>query len=171
MKSTAEETPDEFAALMEGQRISLWRYILPTNMQYVRHFLSVPFIYSVIIPIALLDIFVTVYQTFAFPLYRIPQVKRSEYIVMDRRFLPYLNALQKLNCLYCSYANGTLAYATEITARTERYWCPIKAAHKQPYNHRWYNDFAEYGDPTEWKQKITEPHKSFSVEEKQDKSR
>lgn len=145
--------PEEVATLMERNRTSIWRYIIPRNGQDIRHLLSIPFIYAMLIPVVLLDIFISIYQATAFPLYRIPKVQRSDYVIMDRRFLPYLNLIQKMNCLYCSYVNGLLAYAVEISARTERYWCPIKTAHKQPYAHAWYNDFAEYGDAQGWIEK------------------
>lgn len=132
-------------------RFPAWKYAIPTN---IRHVLSIPFIYGMIIPVVILDIFLTVYQFFAFPLYHIPKVKRSDYIIYDRRFLDYLNWIQKINCLYCSYVNGLFAYAVEIGARTERYWCPIKAAHKPHFLHGWYRDFADYGSPEEWKEKF-----------------
>ncbi len=79
----------------------------------------------------------------------------------DRQHLDYLNWIQKINCLYCTYANGLIAYAQEIAARTERYWCPIKAAKKPIFHHKWYNDFADYGNPKEWKEKFND-EKAFN---------
>src|SRR4051812_29736840 len=73
-----------------------------------------PFIYSLIIPIAMLDLFMTVYQHVCFRVYRIPRVCRGDYIVMDRAKLAYLSPLQKVDCIYCEYANGVLGYAHEI---------------------------------------------------------
>jgi len=134
-------------------RIPTWKYVIPKNLG---HFLSLPFIYMIIIPVVILDIFITIYQWVAFSLYQIPKVKRSEYIIFDRRFLDYLNIVQKVHCLYCSYANGIFAYALEIAARTERYWCPIKATKKQGFYHNWYKDFADYGNPEEWKEKFNQ---------------
>jgi len=115
-----------------------------------------PFIYVMIIPTVILDIFITIYQSVAFPLYHIPKVKRRDFIVYDRKFLDYLNIIQKVHCLYCTYVNGLFAYAVEIAGRTERYWCPIKAAHIPKFNHGWYNDFADYGNPEEWKEKFND---------------
>ncbi len=132
-------------------RIPAWRYAVPTR---VRHVLSMPFIYAMIIPAVMLDIFLTVYNLIALPLYRIPRVRREEYFIYDRRFLDYLNIIQKANCLYCSYVNGLFAYATEIGARTERYWCPVKASQRPGMSHRWYKDFADYGNPEEWQAKF-----------------
>ena len=67
-----------------------------------------------IIPFVLLDLFVTVYQTVCFPVYGVPKARRSDYVAIDRKKLCYLNALEGINCLYCSYGNGVLAYAVEI---------------------------------------------------------
>jgi hypothetical protein len=149
---------EEIKKRNKGFKRPTWKYVIPTNL---RHFLSIPFIYGMIVPTIILDIFLTIYQWTAFSLYRIPKVKRSEYIVYERRFLDYLNLIQKINCLYCSYVNGVFAYAVEIGARTERYWCPIKAATKPRFSHGWYKDFADYGNPEEWKEKSTSEEKAF----------
>ena len=108
--------------------------------------ITAPFIYAMIVPLLLLDAALTVYQTICFRAYGIARVNRSDHIVFDRHRLQYLNFLQKLNCFYCSYANGLLALAVEIAARTEAYWCPIKHSQRLPAAHRLYRDFAEYGD-------------------------
>lgn len=142
-------------------RLPAWRYVVP---QSVKHLISIPFIYMMIVPAVTLDLFITVYQTVAFPLYGIPKVKRKEYIVYDRRFLDYLNVIQKVHCLYCSYVNGLFAYAVEIGARTERYWCPIKAASKPRAYHGWYPDYADYGDPNGWSCKFND-RKAFETKE------
>lgn len=141
---------EEFRKRNKTFRFPTWRYIIPTNL---RHFLSIPFIYMMIVPTVILDIFLTVYQWTAFSLYRIPKVHRRDYMSYERKYLDYLNIIQKVHCLYCSYVNGVYAYAVEIAARTERYWCPIKAAHKPKFSHEWYKDFADYGSPEEWKEK------------------
>lgn len=49
--------------------------------------------------------------------------------------LSYLNAIEKLNCVYCGYGNGVIAYGREIIARTEQFWCPIKHASKAAGEH------------------------------------
>ena len=127
----------------------------------IRHILSIPFIYMMLIPAVILDIFLTVYQYTAFILYRIPRVKREDFFIYERRFLDYLNWLEKINCLYCSYVNGLFAYAVEIGARTERYWCPLKATQHPKFTHNWYHDFADYGNPEEWKNKHWENDRAF----------
>ncbi len=134
-------------------RIPAWKYIIPRN---IRHFVSIPFIYVLIFPVVVLDVFLTIYNWVAFPLYRIPPVKRKDHIIYDRQFLDYLNIIQKANCIYCSYVNGFFSYAMEIGARTERYWCPVKAARKPERYHGWYKDFADYGNPKEWNEKFND---------------
>ncbi len=149
---------EEFRKRNKEFKFPTWKYIIPTN---IRHLLSMPFIYGMIVPALFLDIFLTLYQWTAFSLYRIPRVKRCDYFIYERRFLDYLNVIQKLNCLYCSYVNGLFAYAVEIGARTERYWCPIKAAHRPKFSHNWYKDFADYGSPEDWSEKSREKWKAF----------
>lgn len=108
--------------------------------------LTAPVIYALIIPLALLDLCVSVYQAVCFPVYGIAKVRRRDHIAMDRHHLAYLNALQKLNCAYCSYANGLVSYVREIAGRTEQYWCPIKHARRVAGTHANYPDFTDYGD-------------------------
>ncbi len=124
-------------------KTSLTQYILKARPLIV---LTAPVIYSLIVPIALLDLFVTVYQAVCFPAYGIEKVKRSDYLVFDRRYLAYLNALEMLNCAYCSYANGVIAFTREVAGRTERYWCPIKHARRVLGAHPHYSEFVDYGD-------------------------
>lgn len=91
-----------------------------------KKFLSAPFIYSVFIPLLFLDIFMELYHQIAFRLYGLKIVKRSDYIFIDRQKLKGLNIMQKINCMYCGYANGLLAYGVKIASETERYWCAIR---------------------------------------------
>ncbi len=111
------------------------------------HWLSAPIIYAMAVPLFFLDLCFEIYQRLCFPLYGIECVERARYIKLDRHKLKYLTNLEKLNCDYCSYANGLLAYATAIAGETEKYWCGIK--HKkdprftQPLHHI---GFAEYDD-------------------------
>ena len=64
------------------------------------------------------------------------------------------NAIEKLNCVYCGYANGVFAYAREIAARTETYWCPIQHASRARDAHPSYGDFAPYGDARAYKRRL-----------------
>lgn len=108
--------------------------------------ITAPVIYSLIIPFALLDLFVSVYQHACFPVYGIARVRRHDYIVVDRAQLAYLNLIERVNCVYCSYGNGVIGYVREVAARTEQYWCPIKHARRIIGNHDRYRLFADYGD-------------------------
>jgi hypothetical protein len=124
-------------------RVSLGRYLLKARFFVV---ITAPVIYSMIIPLALLDLFVTVYQLVCFPAYGITKVDRRDYLIFDRHHLSYLNSLEKLNCAYCSYANGLIAYTREIAARTELHWCPIKHARRVLGAHGAYHEFDDFGD-------------------------
>jgi len=53
-----------------------------------------------------IGLFITVYQSVCFPIYGVARVKRSDYLAFDRGQLAYLNAIEKFNCVYCSYGNG-----------------------------------------------------------------
>jgi hypothetical protein len=112
----------------------------------VLNLLTTPIIYSLSLPFVLLDIWVSLYQWICFPIYRIDRVARGRYFVIDRHKLGYLNAIEKANCMYCSYANGVVAYVREIAGRTEQYWCPIKHARAVPGPHTHYQLFFDYGD-------------------------
>ena len=133
-------------AVIQQQRlrkIGIWRFLRGSSVLSI---VTAPVIYAGWIPLALLDLFCWIYQFVCFPAYGIPKVKRSEYVTFDRGDLPYLNAIQKFNCMYCSYANGLAAYYREIAARTEQYHCPIKHARKILAAHDRYPTFFEYGD-------------------------
>jgi hypothetical protein len=108
--------------------------------------LTAPLIYSMVVPIAILDVAFTLYQWTCFPVYGIARVRRATYVVIDRQHLAYLNAIEKLNCVYCGYANGVFAYAREIAGRTEQYWCPIRHATRVKGPHAHYREFVDYGD-------------------------
>ena len=115
---------------------------------------TAPVIYSLVLPIALLDLWVTVYQAICFRAYGIARVKRSAYVVVDRQHLAYLNGIEKLNCVYCGYANGVFAYVREVAGRTEQYWCPIRHARHVPAPHPHYRRFVDYGDAEGYKRRL-----------------
>lgn len=141
-------------AAVEAQRahlLGLFRYLVGARP---RHFLTAPVIYSVIVPAVLLDFWVSLYHGICFPVWGIPKVRRGDYIVIDRHYLPYLNLLEKLNCVYCGYFNGLIAYVQEIAARTEQYWCPIKHAKKLKTIHSRYPVFLDYGDAKAYREKL-----------------
>jgi len=117
----------------------------------VREIISFPFIWMMLIPAIFLDICLFIYQNTAIRLYKIPLAKRSDYIVFDRAQLAYLNWIQKIDCIYCSYFNWLMQYAVEVAWRTEKYWCPIKHATKKHWTHNREKFFAEYWDSKEFK--------------------
>jgi len=139
-------------------RTRLSTYVLNARPAVV---LTAPIIYAVIVPLVLLDLFVTVYQSVCFPVYGIPKVRRREYLIFDRHHLAYLNALEKLNCAYCSYANGLITYVAEIVARTEQHWCPIKHAHHVTVKHSRYERFLPYGDAGAYRKQVEEVRHAF----------
>jgi hypothetical protein len=126
--------------------------------------ITAPVIYSVIVPLVLLDLFITIYQAICFPVYGIPKVRRRDYLVFDRHHLAYLNALEKLNCAYCSYANGLIAYVREIASRTEQYWCPIKHAKRLVGAHARYAMFEDYGDAESYQRRLAELRQALAKE-------
>ena len=113
-----------------------------------------PVIYSMIVPLAILDLFVSFYQVVCFPIYGVAKVSRTNYIVYDRQHLEYLNFIEKFHCTYCAYANGLIAYVSEIVARTEEYFCPIKHARKILGTHAHYSRFLEYGDAADYEARL-----------------
>ncbi|NIW25352.1 MAG: hypothetical protein GWN29_12735 [Gammaproteobacteria bacterium] len=131
-----------------------------------RNVLSAPFIYAMIVPFVILDICLTVYQAICFRLYDVPRVERSQFIVIDRHSLSYLNSIERFNCIYCGYANGLLAYAREITSRTEQYWCPIKHARKVLDPHRRYARFADFGDAADYYEHLQRMRTQLSEEDR-----
>ena len=131
----------------------LWRYIVGARPLIA---LTAPFIYSLILAFVFLDLLVTIYQAVCFPIYGLKKVRRQDYIVLDRHHLAYLNGLEKLNCAYCSYGNGLIAYVGEIASRTESYWCPIKHARRMSGAHNRYHEFVEYGDAAGYQSKMRE---------------
>lgn len=134
---------EEVARQQRRFRTGVFRYVFEARPLIL---LVAPLIYAGLIPFVLLDLFLSIYQSVCFPVYGIPRVSRVDYFVYDREDLPYLNLVEKLNCLYCSYGNGLAGYFREIAARTEQYWCPIKHARRIKAAHGRYPRFFDYGD-------------------------
>jgi hypothetical protein len=134
---------EHFLELQRRQKVGLWPYLRQSRWPVL---LSAPLVYSGWVAFALLDAFVSLYQAVCFPIHGIPKVGRADYLVFDRADLPYLNVVEKFNCFYCSYGNGVAAYAREVSARTEQYWCPIKHARRLRDAHPRYPQFFEHGD-------------------------
>lgn len=158
LKKGAESVKCDFSE----QKVPLFKYITSAKPSFIA---TAPIIYSMIVPAVIMDLFVTIYQNICFRVYDIPMVKREDYIVFDRHRLAYLNTLQKLNCLYCAYFNGLIAYVREIASKTEQFWCPIRHKSAIRYPHRRYWRFLRYADAEALKErwmKLREELKSES---------
>ena len=136
--------------LNEHRRLktSSWKHLRNTGLLVI---LSSPLIYLCVLPFLMLDAAVALYPFVCFPIYGIPRVRRKDYLVFDRGRLAYLNTIEKVGCVYCSYANGLLALITEIAARSEQYFCPIKHSHPLVQTHSRYAKFLPYGDARAYK--------------------
>lgn len=139
-------------------RLSVHRYLLDSRFLVL---LTAPVIWMCLFPIALLDLIGSIYQAVCFPIYGIPRVDRREYLAFDRHHLTYLNFIEKLNCEYCAYGNGILAYFTEIAARTEQHWCPIKHAGCAKCAHSRYKKFVDFGDAEKYRRHVEEIRRSY----------
>jgi len=163
----------EFGYKFDGSRIRFATAIADRHLKlakslgnYLRNakllnIISAPIIWFCLVPLLFLHLVVGVYQFICFPIYGIPKVRRQDYIIMDRGRLLYLNAMERINCRYCAYANGLLAYVQEIVGRTEQYWCPIKHAAHLKTRHSRYQHFFEYGDAETFRKQLEEVRRDF----------
>ncbi len=158
---------DKGKAIFDKETVSHHRKLKSGLASYVFHgrifaILTAPIIYFGIIPFGFLDLFLAIYQTACFKAYGIPRVERADYLLFDRGTLKYLNLLERFNCFYCSYVNGLCAYATEVVARTEQQWCPIKHAQRLRAPHSRYSHFFDYGNAAQYCQRIETVRSDFS---------
>jgi len=160
LKIEDEKKEFEEIVLKEGRSklISSIKYL---SSQPIGVTLTIPFIWAMIIPIVIIDLMVTIYQSICFPIYKIPKVKRKNYVVIDRYNLFYLGGVEKINCLYCEYFNGVILYIKEIAARTEQFWCPIKHSKPLKETHSRYDKFFDYGDYLKYKNELTKRRRNF----------
>jgi hypothetical protein len=150
----------EESVLAEQRKLksSLGRYLLDSSFLTI---LTAPVIYLGLVPFVLLDLFMSVYQAICFPVYGIPKARRADYLIFDRARLQYLNIVERINCGYCSYGNGLLAWAREISARTEQHWCPIKHARRIRELHSRYGHFVDYGNAGQYRGEIDAVRNDF----------
>ena len=141
-------------------RIGVIRYLRESPLLSI---LTAPLIYGLILPLLVMDLAVMAYQFVCFPVYGIPRVRRGDYIVIDRHRLPYLNAIEALNCFFCGYANGLITYVGEVASRTEQYWCPIKHARRVHVPHHRYYGFIDYGDGEGYRRRLDELRRELSA--------
>lgn len=153
---------------IKGKRVEFEKSVRQTHLKLKKNFfrwlvtnrpqnlITGPIIYSMIIPLLLTDLFITIYQLTCFPIYGIKKVQRSNYIIFDRHELLYLNIIEKFHCTYCAYGAGMIAYISEIVARTEQYFCPIKHARKVLGTHVRYGQFLDFGAADNYEVKLEE---------------
>lgn len=139
-------------------RTNIWVYLKNAHLLVI---ITAPIIYGVVFPLVFLDLAVFIYQKICFKVYGILMVKRSDYIIIDRHNLDYLNAIEKINCMYCGYGNGLIEYIREVFARTEQYWCPIKHARRAHKAHSYVDQFVDYGDVENYHTQLVELRKSL----------
>ncbi len=113
----------------------------------MQELISLPIIWSIVVPLVIFDLWIEIYHRSCFLLYGIKYIKRSDHIRIDRHKLKYLTWYEKIGCAYCGYGNGLMSYWTVIAGETEKYWCGIMhdkyAGFKPPEHHK---NFVKYGD-------------------------
>ncbi len=168
-----QKKEEEFFYKLKGRKVvfeqdtlKLHKTLVTKLRGYLLHarflnILSAPIIWSCIFPAIFMDLIVSIFHSICFRMYGIPRVARRDYIVIDRHKLGYLNGIEKLNCVYCGYFNGLIAYIQEIAARLEQYWCPIKHANRLHTIHSRYQKFLEYGEYEDYQKKLAALRKDF----------
>ncbi|MBM3351540.1 MAG: hypothetical protein FJY53_07140 [Betaproteobacteria bacterium] len=168
LREALAEQPSSMLFQIKDKRIEFEQSIKEVHQQLKTNFfrwlvtnrplnlITGPIIYAMIIPLVVTDVFVTFYQWACFPIYGIKKVRRSDYIIYDRQQLQYLNFIEKFHCTYCAYGSGMICYVTEIVARTEQYFCPIKHARKILGSHARYARFMEFGEAEDYQKKLEE---------------
>lgn len=168
LRTAVNEQESKMFFIIKGKRVEFESSVKAAHRKLKKNFfrwlvtnrpqnlITGPIIYGMIFPLMLLDLLISFYQFACFPIYGITKVRRSDYIVFDRHQLGYLNFIEKFHCTYCEYGNGLMGYMSEILARTEEYFCPIKHAHKILGTHGRYNRFLAYGDAADYEAKLEE---------------
>ena len=182
LKIAVEEHQESLRYRIEGKRITFERAIREAHLKVrmgvfnwfltvrPQNYLTAPIIYGMVVPLVIFDLCISVYQLTCFPVYGIARVRRANYFLFDHQHLAYLNAIEKFDCIYCSYAVGLLGYAQEITARTEQYFCPIKHARKMLNAHARYDRFLNYGEADDFHTKLEEYRAELAKEASQSES-
>lgn len=113
-------------------------------------------------PFVLLDLFITACQSVCFPLHGIPKVSRGRHFVVDRGLLPYLNALERAHCTYCSCVNGSIRHVREGGSTTEQDWCSIKHSRPGDQPNSRYKSFLPFGDAAAYRTHVRAVRSDFS---------
>lgn len=168
MRSALHEQETKMFFEIKGRRIEFESSVRQAHIKLKNNFfrwlvtnrpqnlITGPIIYGMIVPLLILDLFVSFYQATCFPIYGVVKVRRRDYIVLDRQHLGYLNFIEKFHCTYCAYGAGLTAYIGEIVSRTEQYFCPIKHAHHILGTHKRYLSFLDYGDGKDYEKRLEE---------------
>jgi hypothetical protein len=166
LRSAVQEQESKMFFHIKGKRVEFERSVREAHRKLKNNFfhwlvtnrpqnlITGPIIYIMVFPLLMLDLCVSFYQFTCFPIYGITKVRRSDYIVFDRQQLGYLNFIEKFHCTYCAYGSGLMGYMSEILARTESYFCPIKHARKILGTHSHYNRFLAYGDAADYEARL-----------------
>ncbi len=177
LRTALSEQPSSIYFQIKGKRIEFEESVKQAHRRLKTNFflwlindrplnlLTGPIIYSMIVPLAIADIFISFYQFTCFPIYGIKRVRRSDYIIFDRQQLNYLNFIEKFHCSYCAYGSGMIAYISEIVARTEQYFCPIKHARKVLGAHARYAHFLEFGEAEDYQKKLESLRRQLAHEQ------
>ena len=78
---------------------SFFRWLVTYRPQ---NLITGPVIYSMVIPMLVLDMCVIFYQVTCFPIYGVVKVRRSDHMVVDRQHFGYLNFIEKFHLTYCA---------------------------------------------------------------------
>ena len=183
LQKAVEEQQDRLRYQIEGKRITFEHTIREAHLKArmgifhwfltvrPQNYLTAPIVYGMIVPLALFDLCISFYQLTCFPIYSVAKVRRANCIMLDHQHLAYLNIIEKVDCMYCSYAVGLLGYAQEITARTEQYFCPIKHARKMLNANARYEHFLDYGEADNFHDKLEEFRAVLAKERDSDMTR
>ncbi len=183
LRSVLGEQQSSIFFQIKGKRVEFEQSIKQAHQKLKKNFfrwlitdrpqnlITGPIIYAMIIPLLLTDLFITVYQLSCFPIYGIKKVRRADYIIFDRQHLNYLNFIEKFHCTYCAYGSGMIAYISEIVARTEQYFCPIKHARKIVGTHARYDNFLDFGAADNYEAKLEEYRMALNQEASKEESK
>lgn len=100
-------------------------------------------IYLAFMPLVICHLLCHLYQAIAFTIYDIPKVHLRDYLILDRGKLKKLNGIQRLNCVYCGYANCVISWIKATANQTEAYACGIKHSVMKP-GQEYQKDFYPY---------------------------
>lgn len=176
LRTALSEQPSSIYFQIKGKRVEFEKSVREAHSRMKTNFfrwlviyrplnlITGPIIYSMIIPLVIADIFISFYQFTCFPIYGIKRVRRGDYIIFDRQKLNYLNFIEKFHCTYCAYGSGMIAYISEIVARTEQYFCPIKHARKVLGTHARYARFLDFGEAEDYEAKLEEFRQQLAQE-------